>query len=77
MLSLQAQFYEGIRRLTDTTICSGANRDDLGEYRPGLDAAPLFDVRHPYIETGFTKMAIRRLAACSAWPSQIFQQRPA
>ena len=56
--------YESIRRLTDATILSGANRDDLGEYRPGLDAALLFNVRHPYIEAGFTKMAIRRLAAC-------------
>jgi len=55
--------YESIRRLTDATILSGTNRDDLGEYRPGLDAALLFDVRHPYIEAGFTKMAIRRLAA--------------
>ena len=56
--------YESIRRLTDATILSGTNRDDLGEYRPGLDAALLFNVRHPYIEAGFTKMAIRRLAAC-------------
>ena len=55
--------YESIRRLTDATILSGTNRDDLSEYRPGLDAALLFDVRHPYIEAGFTKMAIRRLAA--------------
>jgi pyridinium-3,5-biscarboxylic acid mononucleotide sulfurtransferase len=55
--------YESIRRLTDATILSGTNRDDLGEYRPGLDAALLFDVRHPYVEAGFTKTAIRRLAA--------------
>ena len=56
--------YESIRRVTDVTILSGANRDDLDEYRPGLDAALLFDVRHPYIEAGFAKMAIRHLAAC-------------
>ena len=31
---------------------SGANLDDLGEYRPGLDAAREHGVRHPYVEAG-------------------------
>jgi pyridinium-3,5-biscarboxylic acid mononucleotide sulfurtransferase len=55
--------YEGIRQLTGATLLSGTNRDDLGEYRPGLDAARLFNVRHPYVEVDFTKVAVRRLAA--------------
>jgi uncharacterized protein len=55
--------YEAIRRLTDATILSGANQDDLGEYRPGLEAARLFRVRHPYVEAGVAKAGVRALAA--------------
>lgn len=55
--------YDAIRRLTGATILSGANQDDLGEYRPGLDAARIFNVRHPYVEAGLAKAAVRALAA--------------
>jgi uncharacterized protein len=55
--------YEGIKRFSGATILSGTNRDDLGEYRPGLEAARHFNVRHPYVEAGFTKVDVRRLAA--------------
>jgi uncharacterized protein len=44
------------------TILSGANTDDLGEYRPGLIAASEKGVRHPWIEAGFGKAEIRALA---------------
>ena len=54
--------YESIRRLTPATILAGTNRDDLGEYRPGLEAAQLFGVRHPYVEAGLAKATVRRLA---------------
>jgi uncharacterized protein len=43
-------------------VVSGANLDDLGEYRPGLDAAAERGVRHPWIEAEFTKEDIRTLA---------------
>lgn len=46
----------------DTCVVSGANEDDLGEYRPGLHAAAQHSVRHPYIELGIGKMAIRAMA---------------
>jgi len=55
--------YQGINQLSGGTILSGTNRDDLGEFRPGLEAARLFNVRHPYVEAGFTKADVRRLAA--------------
>lgn len=55
--------YEAIHRLTDATILSGANQDDLSEYRPGLEAARLFRVRHPYVEAGLAKAGVRALAA--------------
>ena len=54
--------YGAVRRVTDRQILSGANRDDLGEYRPGLEAAREHGVRHPYVEAGFDKDAVRRLA---------------
>lgn len=44
------------------TVMSGANTDDLGEYRPGLQAADEFHVRHPYVEAAVDKSAIRQLA---------------
>ena len=44
------------------TILSGANVDDLGEYRPGLMAAAERGVRHPWVEAGFGKKEIRALA---------------
>ena len=43
-------------------ICSGANLDDQGDYRPGLKAAAEHAVRHPLQEAGFTKAEVRLLA---------------
>ncbi|MCS6977972.1 MAG: ATP-dependent sacrificial sulfur transferase LarE [Gemmatales bacterium] len=43
-------------------ICSGANRDDLGDYRPGLQAAAERNVRHPLQEVGLSKSEVRLLA---------------
>jgi uncharacterized protein len=48
-----------------TVICSGANLDDQGDYRPGLKAAAEHSVRHPLQEAGFTKADVRALAL--AW----------
>lgn len=44
-------------------VCSGANLDDLGDYRPGLTAAAERGVRHPLQEVGFGKKEVRALAA--------------
>ena len=41
----------------------GANADDLGDYRPGLQAAAEHDVRNPLAECGVGKADVRRLAA--------------
>ena len=43
-------------------MCSGANLDDQGDYRPGLTAAAEHKVRHPLQEAGFTKADVRALA---------------
>jgi len=45
------------------TILSGTNTDDLSDWRPGLRAAERHRVRHPFVEAGIDKAAVRRLAA--------------
>jgi uncharacterized protein len=49
-------------------VLSGANVDDLGEYRPGLDAAREAGVRHPFIEAGIGKEDIRALCRMLGLP---------
>jgi uncharacterized protein len=43
-------------------VLSGANRDDLGDWRPGLRAAAEYGVRHPLLEAGIGKDEVRALA---------------
>jgi uncharacterized protein len=45
------------------TVLSGTNTDDLADWRPGLTAAAQHGVRHPFVEAGIDKPAIRRIAA--------------
>ena len=40
-------------------IIDGVNKDDLGDYRPGLQAAAERRIRHPLADVGFTKQEIR------------------
>ena len=44
------------------TVLSGANADDLGDFRPGLRAAAEHGVRHPLVEVGFSKAQVREAA---------------
>ncbi|MCA9014391.1 MAG: ATP-dependent sacrificial sulfur transferase LarE [Planctomycetaceae bacterium] len=44
------------------TLVNGANLDDRGDHRPGMQAAADFQVRSPLIEAGFTKEDVRNLA---------------
>ena len=50
-------------------ICSGANLDDQGDYRPGLKAAAEHAVRHPLQEAGFRKADVRALAQAWSLPT--------
>ena len=50
-------------------MCSGANLDDLGDYRPGLMAASEHHVRHPLQEAGFTKADVRAVAKSWGLPA--------
>jgi len=47
---------------TALPIVAGTNLDDLGEYRPGLDAAKNQGVRHPFVEAGIDKKTVRAIA---------------
>jgi len=44
-------------------VLNGTNRDDLGDYRPGLKAADEFEVRSPLSDCGIDKEGVRVLAA--------------
>jgi uncharacterized protein len=51
-------------------IMNGTNTDDLGDYRPGLEAARKAGVRSPFLELGFDKADVRSLArelGLSSW----------
>lgn len=43
-------------------VCDGNNLDDVGDYRPGMQAARDLSVRSPLIEAGMTKADIRAMA---------------
>jgi pyridinium-3,5-biscarboxylic acid mononucleotide sulfurtransferase len=45
-----------------TYIVDGINADDLGDYRPGIQAAQERGVRSPLAEVGMTKAEVRQLA---------------
>ena len=44
-------------------LVNGANLDDRGDYRPGMQAAREHAVRSPLIDAGLTKADVRQLAA--------------
>jgi uncharacterized protein len=51
-------------------IIYGVNKDDLGDYRPGQNAARLHEVKAPLVDAGLTKAEIRelsRMAGLRTW----------
>jgi uncharacterized protein len=50
-------------------VLSGANADDVGDWRPGLRAAEEHRVRHPLLEAGVGKEEVRELARALGVPS--------
>jgi len=50
-------------------VLSGANADDLGDWRPGLKAAEEHAVVHPLLEAGVGKAEVRELARTLGVPS--------
>jgi len=58
----KSNLYDEIVGATDLQIVSGANVDDLSDFRPGLIAADEHQVRHPFVEAAIGKDGIRSLA---------------
>lgn len=58
----KSHLYDALAAGVPGQILSGANLDDLDDWRPGLDAARERGVRHPYIEAGVGKAALRAIA---------------
>ncbi len=53
-------------------VANGANLDDLGDYRPGMQAADERNVHSPLVECRITKRQVRRLAA--AWEIPVWDK---
>ena len=50
-------------------VVDGSNVDDLGEFRPGMDAGKERDVRSPLQEAGLTKADIRAISGALGLPT--------
>ncbi|RMF65128.1 MAG: ATP-dependent sacrificial sulfur transferase LarE [Calditrichaeota bacterium] len=59
---LYSKLAEIARRERIRYIANGTNVDDLGDWRPGLQAAAEYQVVSPLKEAGFTKADVRTLA---------------
>lgn len=60
---LYSRLEEMLPQLGVSTIANGANADDLGDYRPGMQAAVNHRIHSPLAECGLTKAEVRQLAA--------------
>ena len=62
----KTELYETLAALAQAegipVLFSGANADDVGDWRPGLKAAAEHGVRHPLLEAGMGKDDVRALA---------------
>jgi len=69
----KTELYDVLAAVADeaggATVVSGANVDDLGDFRPGLRAAEEHGVRHPLVEVGMTKTEVRAAARSIGVPS--------
>ena len=49
-------------------VVDGNNAGDLGDFRPGMEAARARDVRSPLLEAGITKAEVRQIAKALGMP---------
>ncbi|MGC8758802.1 MAG: ATP-dependent sacrificial sulfur transferase LarE [Bryobacteraceae bacterium] len=56
-------------RYGSAVIVYGVNTDDLGDYRPGQNAALLHGVKAPLVEAGLSKAEIRELSRMAGLPT--------
>jgi uncharacterized protein len=54
---------QGSSDMAPWPVSYGVNMDDLGDYRPGIQAASEASIQAPYVELEFTKQTIRSICA--------------
>jgi uncharacterized protein len=63
----KSELYSQLDRLSERVgveiVANGANVEDLGDYRPGMQAAREHEVKSPLAECNLTKQDVRALAA--------------
>lgn len=69
----KTDLYERLEAMARTEGCGwvldGANLDDLGDVRPGREAARQHGIRSPLVEAGLTKADIRELSRALGLPT--------
>jgi uncharacterized protein len=69
----KTELYDVLARVAEESdfpvVVSGANLDDLGDFRPGLAAAGEHGVRHPLVEVAMSKSDVREAARELAIPT--------
>lgn len=60
--TLYASLQRIVREHPSATILSGTNADDLGDYRPGIEAGRLAGVQTPLADLGLGKQQVRAIA---------------
>ena len=67
------EIFKGLMAAADkagkNAACEGSNKDDEGDYRPGMRAIAELGVRSPLRKAGFTKAEIRALSARFGLPT--------
>jgi uncharacterized protein len=66
---LFSRMEELAREFPHHVIVYGVNKDDLGDYRPGQNAARIHEVKAPLVEAGLTKAEIRELSRLAGLPT--------
>jgi pyridinium-3,5-biscarboxylic acid mononucleotide sulfurtransferase len=69
----KSELYTRLKRLAEEEnipiVLDGANKDDLGDYRPGRMAAKEFGIHSPLLEAEMTKQDIRKAAELYGLPN--------
>jgi len=61
-LELGDHLLELAKKHNVSTIVDGTNLDDLGDFRPGIEALKQNDIESPLVETNFSKSQVRNTA---------------
>jgi pyridinium-3,5-biscarboxylic acid mononucleotide sulfurtransferase len=60
--------YAALAEAGPGTLLSGTNADDMEDFRPGLEAAAIYQVRHPFVECGLDKASVRVVCRHLGYP---------